>query len=529
MKKASLCFLEMSIIFLMLFVFLISSNTSFAAMYYVKDNNCSDSNSGSESFPWCHCPGMTGWTGTATLSAGDTVYFESSGVWAISSGTYLLSITGGVTYVGDSWGTGTRAKFELTGDITEYIIRFYDDDSTHETIFQGFELDGNGNNSGGIGMGHPGWSSNFPLTGATKRIENCVIHDTYSEAPALYRYGIIISNWGGASAQITNVEILNNVIFNQSRTCINLYPSNSACGEYSIRNITIRGNECYDTAQDPGYNAGVGVVIKNCVHDAVVEYNYIHGDHGIWGEAILINSDVDNCEGPDNITIRYNILTANRGDGIYISRYGNHDVDIYGNLIFNCSTTQGIVFRDGSEALSDSIDYNIYNNTLYNNNIVIGNFSATVRNLEVKNNIIHVENITPLIDRGRKIESNGHNNNTYYRTSTGTILVTSGSNNYTASTLSSYESTALSSDPLFVNTSNLPTGFTGTYGSDKQPNTDGLSLQSDSPAQDVGVDLGSPYNSSINSINRPYGRSWDRGAYENMIGPSPPLNLRIIE
>ena len=68
--------------------------------------------------------------------------------------------------------------------------------------------------------------------------------------------------------------------------------------------------------------------------------------------------------------------------------------------------------------------------------------------------------------------------------------MSSGGSNYSSSNLKgSYEVTALTSDPQFVNTGNLPTGFTGTYGSSLAPNNNGLSLQSSSPGINSGVAL----------------------------------------
>lgn len=73
----------------------------------------------------------------------------------------------------------------------------------------------------------------------------------------------------------------------------------------------------------------------------------------------------------------------------------------------------------------------------------------------------------------------------------------------------------LTSDPQFLNTGNLPTGFTGTYGSSLAPNNNGLSLQSNSPGINGGVAFGAPFNGSINSVVRPTSGAWDIGAYES--------------
>jgi len=106
-----------------------------------------------------------------------------------------------------------------------------------------------------------------------------------------------------------------------------------------------------------------------------------------------------------------------------------------------------------------------------------------------------------------------HSNNIYYRPGGGT-LVTANGDSYTASNISSWEPTALTGDPLLKDPSDLPSGFTGTYGVDMEPDSDGLNITVGSSAKDYGISLGSAYNSSINSVTRPSGVGWDVGAYE---------------
>ncbi len=108
--------------------------------------------------------------------------------------------------------------------------------------------------------------------------------------------------------------------------------------------------------------------------------------------------------------------------------------------------------------------------------------------------------------------------------------MTYGETSYSASNLTSFESTASAANPLFKNTGALPTGFTGTYGSTLAPNADGLSLQSTSYGRGHGVSLISPYNNSINSVTRTAG-AWDMGAYQagntTLAKPNPPSLLSV--
>ena len=63
----------------------------------------------------------------------------------------------------------------------------------------------------------------------------------------------------------------------------------------------------------------------------------------------------------------------------------------------------------------------------------------------------------------------------------------------------------LTTNPSFKNAASLPAGFTGTFGDDLRPSSDGLSVLPASPAFDAGAALAAAYMGSINSLNRPQG------------------------
>ena len=107
--------------------------------------------------------------------------------------------------------------------------------------------------------------------------------------------------------------------------------------------------------------------------------------------------------------------------------------------------------------------------------------------------------------------------------------MSAGGGNYSAANISSWEPTARTGDPLFRNSSDLPTGFAGVYGSSLAPNRDGLLLQSGSPGLNNGADFGIGFAGSVNSRQRPVDGAWDIGAYEGTaIGIlSAPRNLRV--
>jgi hypothetical protein len=357
-----------------------------------------------------------------------------------------------------------------------------------------------------------------------------MVHDQFCVS-GQYTFGIIVSSWGDSQqpcpgTRVQNVEILDNIVYNQGRVGIILYPSNNNDACY-ISDILVRGNEVYDTAQQEGYEGGDGIGAKNNVKNVVIEHNYIHGYHGSTGQCSLFNADIPGSSGPSNIVYRYNVITTTSPTGIHFWNHGNIDIQIYGNIIFNIGGSMGVM---ANYNLADSFNARIYNNLLYNCNLTISNYPGSTDTLEISNNIIHANGVTPLADYAGKITS--HSSNLYYRSDGGT-LVSSGGTTYNASSIISYETSAVTGDAALVDPANVPTGFTGTYGVDLRPNTDGFAPMSGSPAVNAGIDLGTPFDASINSVLRPQGSGWDIGPYEfeeaAVNKPMPPQNLRLVQ
>ena len=482
-----------------------------SATYYISTGG-NDSNSGTvPGTPWHHCPGMQGWSGGGSLSAGDTVFFNSGNTWEVTGGTAVLQVTGGVVYDGRTWGSGTRAVFRAKADLSRSVIAILKDHETIPTVVRGFEADAGGTITSGIGINHPQMEN--PVIGAVKRIEDCIIHDVMSySAQNTYKYGIVISNWNG-EYHVKNVEVINCKVYNISRGGINLYPGNDIPGNL-VENVLVRGNEIWNTGMDPDY-AGSCLAIKNQVVNAVVEYNYVHDP--IRGGGIGVSTHPEEgFIGPKNAIVRHNIIANSKHAGMYITSWGPISLAIYGNIVMN-STYQAFNLTD---KLLDSLSIKIYNNTLINNysgspwaeQIRIVCKDATVTALEVSNNLIYsTDSARAMLDDYGLLTA--HANNLYYKSIGGTLVITNGTT-YTASNITTWEPGSITAHPLFNDTSHLPAGFTGTYGSDLKPNTDGLSITESSPAKDKGAALGDNYKTSINTVSRPYASAWDIGAYE---------------
>jgi hypothetical protein len=501
------------------------SATASAATYYVDQTAGSDRNAGtSPTAAWKNSPGMSSFGGSGTLRPGDVVYFDRGDTWIVT-GTQGLYLVGGVTYIGDVWGTGSRAVLKAGADLDAGVIRF-GDHPTVATIVRGFEVNANGKVTSGIDINHRFYAS--PLTGAPKRVQNCDVHHVSSRASlGQYKYGIIVSDYGGSAGAVENVEILDSVVHDISRDGICLYPGDESA-DCRIKNITVRGSEVYNTGQDPDYCCGAGVVIKGNVQGAYVEYNYAHD---VKGASVFVNSNETNHfpgVGATNINIRYNILTNATSNGaihIYSGPSGGdaQDIKVYGNIVYNSTKGGGLIVATDSK---NTLSLLVYNNTFFNAPVRVNRTGATINPFEFKNNIVYYVGGLPLLDVDGHITA--HSNNIYFNR--GGTLVTSRGADYGGGNLSVYEPSASSRNPLFTNTLDLPTGFSGTYGVSLTPNTDGLRVRPTSSAVDRGVILPLPYAGSVGSVTRPSAGSWDIGAYElggrASASPLPPPERR---
>ena len=494
--------------------------------YYVDNTAGNDANNGtSPATAWQRCPGMTGYTGSGTLVPGDTVLFDRGDTWLVGAGNQCLWLVGGVTYDGETHGTGTRATIRATGEQQTGVIRFRDH-ATLPTIIKGFNLDGNNQVTSGVDINHAFGSL---MNGATKRVQNCEVHHTFSRTSlGQFKYGIIASNHGGTSTLCANVEIIDCLVHDVSRDGIVLYPGdeNAQC---NLSNCLVRGCEVHTTSTDPDYDGGSGIAVKGFVTNAVIEYNYVHDT---VAASLFLNGNESNTFGNlvGPVTARHNIFTNNTAHGAIRLFQGTAtgdpmSLDCYSNLVYN-STANGGLLIDGD--YKNQLTLRFYNNTLFNAPVIIRpGGGITVVLLEVRNNLMHYTGGTPLTDQSQRITL--HSNNTYFRASGGT-LVQNGGTAVTAATLAAYEATGVSTDPLLVNPAQLPTGFTGTFGVNKAPNQPGLSLQASSPAINSGAALAALYNSAINTQTRPLQSAWDRGAYEiagSGTPPAAPTNLRV--
>ncbi|OGS27734.1 MAG: hypothetical protein A2297_00305 [Elusimicrobia bacterium RIFOXYB2_FULL_48_7] len=530
----------------------------FGASYYVQ-NGGNDNAAGTIAAPWAHCPGMHEWTGSQALSPGDTVYFINSGTWAGTYNKYVLNVaTGGITYDGCTWGSGpvgSMAKiYSSIKMLSEMgIVTINVDHPTIPTVVKGFEINGSTGDTNGIRF-MPGNYTQQNLTGAVKRVENCAVYDA-GISTTNWSYGICVTSIENGEHKtgttLSNVEILNCKVARASRSGIVVYPSSGNTDD-KCTNIVIRGCEVWGCGTSTT-SIAAGIGLKNWTSNVLVEYNYSHDNIGLsasfpTGLGFFMDG-VWECDGSYQATVRYNIFTGNGSDGTRFSNVGPRDVYFYGNIVAS-NGGAGISIRPNNGGLSTKdFKMKIYNNTFYKNcresvwndgEAALNRTIWTASVLEFTNNIVYADSTGTgpricLYDEISPARVTAHSNNIYYRAGGGN-LVRNGTPYYTSANLSSWESSAYSTLPAFKNTTNVPSGFIGTYGVNLIPNADGLSVETGT-AINNGANIGSSYNGAINlsgksgALTRPQGGGWDIGAYEyTMIGvdTSPPTNIATV-
>jgi hypothetical protein len=319
-------------IFILTIVALVT-NIAHATDFYVSNNSCSDSNPGTKTQPICSINEVN-----SRVKVGDTVFFDRAGTWTAGSGSAVLVPKGGVSYIGDSWGTGDRATLLGNSGLRNAVVYFNDDDPMYETVVKGFDANANGKALDGISILHDG-SENKNLTGANKRIENCLVHNTGSG----YHYGITVAP-NSTNERVSNVEIINNTVYDITRTGIANYPY-SGCSGCGNSNILIQGNEVFNTGRDPS-SAGHGILNKNDVKNTKIIANHLHDIDSLYTSNRGHSISVEDGSGTDpiNITIRSNLIKENGTSWLYIANsvsansQSTYDIDdnvIYANEVPN--------------------------------------------------------------------------------------------------------------------------------------------------------------------------------------------------
>ncbi len=480
----------------LIIVFLFLSCPAWSATYYVKNGGNDEAAGTSDGTAWATVAKAT----SAAVHEGDTVYFNSGDTWEVS-GDYPFNCVVGVIYDGKTYGDGTRATLQYSGSTAYSVVMINGTPSNtaNRSTFRGFNVDIHGGRSTGIGIG-----TNQSASYVT--IDDCLIHDTdYSQATNWY-YALTC---GYGSGDVSEVIVQNCTMYNIAQEALCAYVTENG----SVRSTIFRGNTIHTTGLSNGHTGwGAGIEIKNDVDGLIIEYNTIY-DNNYAG----IHIHHDSYGTPTNITMRYNIIHSNVCGIFWQGGDGTHYV--YGNLFYNNGyhANDVIVSVDGDIHLPNVGTFYVYNNSIHRS-VSAGSSGGAIHvgtggTVEVKNNAIYATEAPGYYDNSNIAT---HSDNLIYRSS-GTA-VTDNSTNYTSAQITDWDNTAIGTDPAFVG-GTLPTGFSGTYGTNMVPNTDYFQLTADSPAKDTGYTI-EGYTGCINGaglttpITRPLGSAYDIGAYE---------------
>ena len=519
------------------FVFMIVSET-YAAVFYADYTTGNDSHAGTQASPWKCMPGMSGWTGTATLTSGDTVVLKGGVTWnpATTTADLIVIPASGITIMGGQrlgtpWGTGYPV-LDGTGSTTTRKGIYGNGKSN--IVVDGIQVYNIGNPATGSGYGI------VFLSGSSIEIKNCWL-ETYAinaisigtgttNISAIYihdnhfrrngRATITSDNAVTQSGIIDDIKIYNNLFEGPGNPSEGGYDLHGYHGDgfmiqannydkYGITNLKIYRNKFYGNwyqgATAPIYLSGctrfeantqctgVGTPAACCTGSGTGTCTDFKN-----ARCTAAGTPYNCCTGAGTGSCPASCVSSSQGP------YSTQHVEIYNNVIaFENNTVSGnMVWNAGIHVYNGAHhDIKIYNNTISADAMApsytpfcIG-LSSNIDTVEVKNNILSGCN-NGIVAGNKNITSITVDYNIYNNIGIRFIYgwpgyPSSDCRNLTECQASPFfsESSGKSGDPLFMA---LPRG--GIAGSGN------WHLQSGSPAASGGVNLGSPYTTDLDGV-----------------------------
>jgi len=336
------------------------------ATYYVS-NSGNDANAGTELSPWAHHPWMSGWTGSATLTAGDTVLLNKGDTW---HDTITLAANGsaGNPITISSYGVGDKPVIDAFTTLSSWTqvgtTSVYYASATFEAAPQMLLLDGSVREKG-----------RYPNTGY-RRISTVVTTPAPAVGqPVTFTDATLPSSpdWDGAEIVIRfdRWTLLRSVITNHTGTSITFntpYTSLPRVGwGYFIQNYP-------DTLTDIG----------DWYYDSVNSRVYMHFGSDVPADHEVRVSTLNYCINNTGYLRTYNVI-----DGINCQGSISDAIRIWNNVTYinvtNCDIEytggDGIYQHGGTGSVIDgnNMSYNNYNaiNILYPNTTTITNNIVT--------------------------------------------------------------------------------------------------------------------------------------------------------
>ena len=277
---------------------------------------------------------------------------------------------------------------------------------------------------------------------------------------------------GGYSDYLYSAEY-NEIDHNDvSHCCSGIYPGKA-------NHTLVHHNTCDDNLQRRVYGEEYGLALETGSDNEWYNNIVTNGRVGIelWGYETDEIPAFEGCGPVDRNKVYNNFFSGNSIDAIHIYEGCSDDSKIYNNIIVN--NHGGIFINEHNTTGTGNV---VYNNTLYNNvtdypNLYLG---MALAGWTFRNNISY--SLTDYCLRSpNAITQAVHDHNLYYRASGNVIQ--NYTTDYTLAQVTTFEATAVASDPLFVNGSGTltePTDF---------------AIPSNSPAKNAGavINFGEDY------------------------------------
>jgi len=505
-------------------LFFTPPSTAFAATYYIDYVSGKDANKGTSMLmPWKRCPGMKGFTGHYSHSAGDKFIFKGGVTWLWTSGDHLFPLTlvaggsaGNVdTYTSDpTWYVGGSFTLPIldggqqaegstvTLGISSTLITDYTNKVGYIKIDSlqlqniGYPLSATGGDGSGTLIRLMGSGSNI-------EISNCILYPHSVEA-----FGI--DNYYNTTNQ-SNILIHNNTINYAGRGVIYGEPgylvnnvqvySNHWTGDASLQNALYLGAGWHGDGLMVGCRAGCGTDVRM----SNIQF-YNNKMDGSWSRCTALyysDGNTSNTLIYNNIFATENTTATTGSGGNYFIRF-NADGNDFGtiNILNNTFSSDSLASLGHGLNMSGAVG--------------LGTFaSGTSSTVTIENNIFSGLEIDVLASlNGVATLTMDHNlHNPYTGDGYGEWAVVGGIwykyANLAALHSAGYEnhglgaSTYASSYPSFAT---IPTGT---------PGSGHFQLQSNSPAIDAGANLSTTFTTDLLGNTRPTSaNTWDIEAYE---------------
>ena len=439
-------------------LFLVFSSSLSATTYYVSTSG-SDSNNGlTQATPWK----TLGWAEDHATAPGDIIALKRGDEW---SSTNALGITHGgadgnpIIWDGSLWGSGANAIISASGNHPDpsgakdqggaAIVCI-----THakNVTFQNITIDGkNYYCYGWVVGGDPSMAQAWDQGGEQNLIlQDCVIKNI---GGSRYALGVLVKTWTG---DMSDIIIRRNTVTNIASWGISIYMGKSEDG-VPYQGHCERVYVGYNTVTDcemAHYDMGACIGVSLWVTDIVIEHNTITQGNG----RPVAGLGVSGWDGvvPTGVVIRYNDVRMNNLPALVTENGLAIEADIYYNMFYGKSAVAsggGLIWLFYPTLNMTGAKINFYNNTIVteDGNAFINDIPSNMGTIVTFKNNIVVNNASSGYSCFYTGSPVVHSNNNFYRSGAGDLLyVIDGSKYVYKSGATSWESTCVASDPLFV-------------------------------------------------------------------------------